>query len=103
LHVLMLERDLRDDKVNSPRAIIVDIDETLLDNSPHSAKCIENQTSYPDYWEEWCELAIAKPLPGAVEFLNLPATMAFPFIISPTAVSILKRQPCAICANWDFR
>jgi 5'-nucleotidase (lipoprotein e(P4) family) len=68
---LMLERDLRDDKVNSPRAIIVDIDETLLDNSPHSAKCIENQTSYPDYWEEWCELAIAKPLPGAVEFLTL--------------------------------
>jgi 5'-nucleotidase (lipoprotein e(P4) family) len=68
---LMLERDLRDDNINSPRAIIVDIDETLLDNSPHSAKCIENQTSYPDYWDEWCELAIAKPLPGAVEFLTL--------------------------------
>lgn len=68
---LMLERDLRDDNVNSPRAIIVDVDETLLDNSPHSAKCIEHQTSYPDYWDEWCELAIAKPLPGAVEFLTL--------------------------------
>jgi 5'-nucleotidase (lipoprotein e(P4) family) len=68
---IMLERDLRDDNVNTPRAIIVDIDETLLDNSPHSAKCIENQTSYPDYWDEWCELAIAKPLPGAVEFLQL--------------------------------
>jgi 5'-nucleotidase (lipoprotein e(P4) family) len=68
---IMLERDLRDDNVNSPRAIIVDIDETLLDNSPHSAKCIENQTSYPDYWDEWCELGIAKALPGAVEFLRL--------------------------------
>ncbi len=68
---LMLERDLRDQSVNSPRAIIVDIDETLLDNSPHSAKCIENQTSYPAYWDEWCELGIAKPLPGALEFLQL--------------------------------
>jgi 5'-nucleotidase (lipoprotein e(P4) family) len=68
---IVLERDLRDDNVNSPRAIIVDIDETLLDNSPHSAKCIENRTSYPDYWDEWCELAIATPLPGAVEFLQL--------------------------------
>jgi len=68
---IMLERDLRDNSVNSPRAIIVDIDETLLDNSPHSAKCIENQTSYPDYWDEWCELGVAKALPGAVEFLQL--------------------------------
>jgi 5'-nucleotidase (lipoprotein e(P4) family) len=67
----MLERDLRDNNVNSPRAIICDIDETLLDNSPHSAKCIENQTSYPDFWDEWCELGKAKALPGAVEFLNL--------------------------------
>lgn len=68
---IMLERDLRDNTVNLPRAIIVDIDETLLDNSPHSAKCIENQTSYPDYWDEWCKLAKAKALPGAVEFLRL--------------------------------
>ena len=68
---IMLERDLRDDKVNSPRAIILDIDETLLDNSPHSAKCIKNQTSYPAFWDEWCELGVAKALPGAVEFLQL--------------------------------
>lgn len=68
---IMLERDLRDNNVNSPRAIICDIDETLLDNSPHSAKCIENQTSYPEYWDEWCELGKARALPGAVEFLNL--------------------------------
>jgi 5'-nucleotidase (lipoprotein e(P4) family) len=68
---IMLERDLHDDNVTSPRAIIVDIDETLLDNSPHSAKYIENQTSYPDFWDEWCELAVAKALPGAVEFLKL--------------------------------
>lgn len=68
---LMLERDLRDNTVNLPRAIIVDIDETLIDNSPHSAKCIENQTSYPDYWDEWCKLGTARAVPGAVEFLKL--------------------------------
>ncbi len=68
---VMLESDLKDKNVNSPRAIIVDIDETLLDNSPHSAKCIEEGTSYPDFWDEWCLKAAAKPVPGAVEFLNL--------------------------------
>lgn len=67
---ILLERDLRDDKVIMPRAIIVDIDETMLDNSPHSAKCIENETSYPDYWDEWCKLAKAKAVPGAVEFMK---------------------------------
>lgn len=68
---VMLESDLKDKNVNSPRAIIVDIDETLLDNSPHSAKCIEEGTSYPDFWDEWCLKASAKAVPGAVEFLNL--------------------------------
>lgn len=67
---LILERDLRDDKVIMPRAIIVDIDETMLDNSPHSAKCIEKETAYPEYWDEWCKLAKAKAVPGAVEFMK---------------------------------
>ncbi len=66
---LMLEIDLLDKSVKSPRAIIVDIDETLIDNSPHQAKCIEEATSYPDFWDEWCNLAQAKAVPGAVEFL----------------------------------
>lgn len=54
-------------------AIIVDIDETVLDNSPFSAKCIIENTDYPEYWDEWCEKAEAKPIPGAVEFLNYAA------------------------------
>ncbi|MDP2423033.1 MAG: 5'-nucleotidase, lipoprotein e(P4) family [Bacteroidales bacterium] len=68
---VMLDNDLNDKSVDSPRAIIVDIDETILDNSPHSAKCIINGTSYPAFWDEWCDTAIAKAVPGALEFLNL--------------------------------
>ncbi len=51
-------------------AVVVDIDETVLDNSPWEAKCILENINYPKQWNEWCKSAKAKPLPGAVDFLN---------------------------------
>ena len=35
-----------------PPAIILDIDETVLDNSEHQVRSIRNGTSYP-IWKEW--------------------------------------------------
>jgi len=52
------------------RAIIVDIDETVLDNSPYEAKCILDAVNYPASWDEWVIKARAKPVPGALEFLQ---------------------------------
>lgn len=55
-------------------AVVVDIDETVLDNSPFEARCIVNGTSYPVGWSEWVAGASAFPIPGAVEFLNYAAS-----------------------------
>src|SRR5687768_319552 len=54
-----------------PRAIVVDIDETVLDNSPAQAFGIKNRRpfSLPD-WYAWGEMRKAKAIPGSVEFLN---------------------------------
>lgn len=60
-------------QVAEKRAIITDIDETVLDNSPYQAKCILEGISYPEKWDEWCELSQAKALPGAQRFLNFVA------------------------------
>jgi 5'-nucleotidase (lipoprotein e(P4) family) len=57
-------------KNKKPLAVVVDVDETVLDNSPFQARGIITNTSYPDGWREWIDAAEAKPLPGAVEFLN---------------------------------
>ena len=57
-------------KGKKPLAIVVDVDETVLDNSPYQARGILNGTGYPDGWRDWINAAVAKPLPGAVEFLN---------------------------------
>lgn len=51
-------------------AVIVDIDETVLDNSPFSAKSIIENTDYPKYWDEWCNLSKAESIPGSLEFLK---------------------------------
>ena len=54
-----------------PRAIVVDIDETMLDNSPAQARGIKTNSPYNTKdWNEWSKLEKAKPLPGAVAFIN---------------------------------
>ncbi|NBB80297.1 MAG: hypothetical protein GVY36_12785 [Verrucomicrobia bacterium] len=52
-------------------AIIVDIDETVLDNSPYQARLIQTGDSFdPKTWAEWCELAEADAVPGSLAFLQ---------------------------------
>lgn len=65
-----LEQTLKTYNKNKLPAIVMDIDETLLDNSPYAARMIANQQFYPKGWLEWINEAKAKPLPGALEFLN---------------------------------
>ena len=56
---------------NLPPAIIVDIDETVLDNSPYQARLIQTGGSFdPKTWAEWCERAEAEAVPGALDFLQ---------------------------------
>lgn len=50
-------------------AVVLDIDETILDNSPMFATHVVTGKIYPS-WSDWVKMAIAKPLPGALEFLK---------------------------------
>lgn len=66
-----LKTDLKWAKSDTPRAVVVDADETIIDNSPYQAKNIlENKTYNSASWGEWVEEARATAIPGAVEFLN---------------------------------
>ena len=71
---ISLDNDLQNNPDPRKRAVVVDIDETVLDNSPFEAKCILEGTSYPTYWNEWVQLAQAEALPGAADFLNYAAS-----------------------------
>lgn len=54
-----------------PMAVIVDIDETVLDNSPYQVAAIrEGRTFHPDDWKAWTDKAAARACPGALDFLQ---------------------------------
>src|SRR5262249_39614079 len=54
-----------------PRAIMFDIDETLLDNSPDQADRIVHRAAFDlKKWWAWGEMRKAKAIPGAVDLVN---------------------------------
>ena len=54
-----------------PPAVVVDIDETLLDNVPLNARDIINNQVYSyERWNTWVDQAKADALPGSVAFLQ---------------------------------
>ena len=58
-------------------AVVVDIDETVLNNSPYQALTIEKNSHFPKCWDAWCRQAAAKPVPGAVSFLKYADSLGF--------------------------
>lgn len=67
-----------------PRAVIVDLDETVLDNSAFEARLVADRTPYSeDAWHKWCEERKADAVPGAIEFLEYARTRGVtPFYIT---------------------
>jgi 5'-nucleotidase (lipoprotein e(P4) family) len=66
-----LSKKLPKDERKKPRAIVVDADETVLDNSPYQAKVAkENKPFSIQEFFEWKKSGKSKAVPGSVEFLN---------------------------------
>ncbi|MBB6368434.1 acid phosphatase [Xanthomonas sacchari] len=50
-------------------AVVMDVDETVLDNSPYQARLIRNGKEYDEVtWDQWVAEKKAKPIPGVVDF-----------------------------------
>jgi 5'-nucleotidase (lipoprotein e(P4) family) len=55
-------------------AVVLDIDETVLDNSPYQARLIRSGGEYNEAdWAAWCKEEAAHALPGAVQFTQFAA------------------------------
>jgi len=66
--------DRAGDPAALPPAIIVDVDETVLDNSPSQVRQIRAGGEFNEAdWAQWVDERVAKPLPGAREFLDAAA------------------------------
>lgn len=57
-----------------PPAVIMDVDETVLDNSPYQARLVRDGKEYDDIsWDAWVAEKKAKAVPGVVEFAKAAA------------------------------
>lgn len=54
-----------------PPAVIVDLDETMIDNSPYQARRIAEGGAFtPESWSAWVAEARARAIPGALDYLD---------------------------------
>lgn len=68
---LALLNNLENFEGEKPPAIVLDLDETVLDNSAYQADLIFNQINYnPENWKEWSDLECAAALPGSIDFIE---------------------------------
>lgn len=82
---LMLDRALADrtwtaaleqtgDYASKPPAVILDVDETVLDNSESEERNVREGAVYSEArWADWCNERRATPIPGALEFTTAAA------------------------------
>ena len=55
-------------------AVVLDVDETVLDNSPYQARLVRDGGSYDEAtWDLWVAEKKARPVPGVVEFAKAAA------------------------------
>ena len=74
-----------------PLAVVLDIDETVLDNSPQTARQLIDGVPFSnEMWDEWCALVQAEALPGVLEFtLKAEAQGVEVFYISNRGIHLL--------------
>jgi hypothetical protein len=79
---------------NLPPTVIIDLDETAIDNSAYEAGLVLNDTRFnPKTWDGWTKAEQAKALPGAVEFANYAYKEREGVFTSATATRIRRRPP----------
>jgi len=67
--------NLTDSKNDKPKAVVLDIDETVLDNSPFEAYSIRTGKAFSkELWHEWTAKAAVRPTPGSLESLKFAET-----------------------------
>ncbi len=73
-------------------AVIIDLDETVLDNSPYEARLVVNNESYnEESWAKWVNERSAAVLPGVIHFIKKAEALGVEvFYVSNRSVDLME-------------
>ncbi|SLN31004.1 5'-nucleotidase, lipoprotein e(P4) family [Oceanibacterium hippocampi] len=57
-----------------PPAVILDVDETVLDNLAYQALTVTSGEGFPKNWDAFVQSATSKPVPGSLDFIAYAAS-----------------------------
>lgn len=84
-------------------AVIFDIDETLLDNSPQEAlNIIENKAFTQERWKAWTDQASAAAIPGALDFCHFLARNGIHVIYVSNRLNTEGVSTLLNLQKWNF-
>ncbi len=87
-----------------PPAVILDVDETVLDNSAFEARALQRGEAFDlSRWKEWVRSEQAQPVPGALEFCRYAAERGVAWFSSPTARPMRRRRRGETCGGLASR
>ena len=70
-----LEQESLENFSGLPPALVMDLDETVLDNSQFEGQLVLDRTDYlPATWTAWVDTAAAPAIPGAIDFIEAART-----------------------------
>ena len=74
-----------------PPAVVLDVDETVLDNSAYQARLVQNNESYDTQsWNAWCREQQADAVPGALRFTQQADSMGVQVIYLTNRDSVVE-------------
>lgn len=85
------ERDNSGTTTTLKPAVIMDVDETVLDNSPYQARLIRDDQEYSDpSWDLWVAEKKARAVPGVVDFARAAAARGITILYVSNRAVYLK-------------
>jgi acid phosphatase len=76
---------------DKPPAVVLDVDETVLDNSAYQARLVRrNETYDAESWNAWCREARAEAVPGALAFTKEAAARGVQVIYLTNRDSVVE-------------
>jgi acid phosphatase len=86
-----------------PPAVILDVDETVLDNSPYQARLVWSGDAFEQTsWSRWVREVSAEPVPGALEFTRTAHNLGVAVFYVTGRVHELEEATRLNLEKWGF-